>query len=557
MRSHYDIVVVGSGYGGGIAASRLSRAGKRVCVLERGREIRPGEYPNSKVGFFKELQMDLAGKHLGSSTALFDLRFNKDINIAIGCGLGGTSLINAGIALRPDARILEDPAWPAEIREGGISERHFRLAEEMLKPATYPRNLRAAAKTEALKRSAQHLGEKFQVAPLLVNFEELPGGVNHVGVDQRPCVHCGDCITGCNYHAKNTVLMNYLPDACSHGAEIFCQVSVRSVEAADRGWVVRYQRTEDHGHGEEATISTDVVVLAAGTLGSTEILLRSASRDLPLSDALGHRFSGNGDMIGFSYNGDQAIRAVGLGRRKPAGPNRVGPCSTGIIDVRSGRDVAEGMILADGTVPGAVARLLPAAFAAGARLLGEDTYRGLGDQRARERFRELQSKLFGAYTGAVRNRLFFLVVSQDDSGGEMFLDRDHLRIRWPGVGRQAPIQRAHETIRRAVEPLRSTYIQNPVWNRLTDQDLITGHPLGGCVMANDASGGVVNHKGQVFRGASGTDVHQGLYVMDGAVVPRSLGVNPLLAISAVAERCCELLAQDHGWTVDYGLPRVS
>ena len=81
--------------------------------------------------------------------------------------------------------------------------------------------------------------------------------------------------------------------------------------------------------------------------------------------------------------------------------------------------------------------------------------------------------------------------------------------------------------------------------------MVTAHPLGGCVMADDASQGVVNHKSQVFSGPEGADVYENLYVCDGAVIPRSVGANPLLTISAIAERSCSLIAQDRGWEIDY------
>jgi cholesterol oxidase len=92
MKDHYNVVVIGSGYGDGIAASRLARAGRRVCVLERGKELRPGEYPRTEVELLSQVQMDAPIKRLGSRTALFDIRFNKQINALVGCGLGGTSL---------------------------------------------------------------------------------------------------------------------------------------------------------------------------------------------------------------------------------------------------------------------------------------------------------------------------------------------------------------------------------------------------------------------------------------------------------------------------------
>src|SRR5215468_7499904 len=114
MLSHYSVVVVGSGYGGAITAARLARAGRDVCVLERGRELHPGEYPNSALTGLRETQIHTAVKHLGSATAMFDFRVGHDIAVLVGCGLGGTSLINANVALEPSDWIFSDNHWPAE-----------------------------------------------------------------------------------------------------------------------------------------------------------------------------------------------------------------------------------------------------------------------------------------------------------------------------------------------------------------------------------------------------------------------------------------------------------
>jgi cholesterol oxidase len=111
---------------------------------------------------------------------------------------------------------------------------------------------------------------------------------------------------------------------------------------------------------------------------------------------------------------------------------------------------------------------------------------------------------------------------------------------------------ASQLMQRVTSALGGEYIPNPIWNDLTEHNLATAHPLGGCVMADNPDRGVVNHKGQVFTGDPGGGIHEGLYVMDGSVVPTALGVNPLLTISALAERSCYLLAQDYGWAIDYG-----
>ncbi|MGH2394680.1 MAG: NAD(P)-binding protein, partial [Candidatus Limnocylindria bacterium] len=100
LQHHYEVVVIGSGYGGAIAASRLARAGRQVCLLERGKELHPGEYPDTGPEVLEEMQIDFPDHHVGSRTALYDMRVNDDLNIFLGCGLGGTSLVNANVCLR-------------------------------------------------------------------------------------------------------------------------------------------------------------------------------------------------------------------------------------------------------------------------------------------------------------------------------------------------------------------------------------------------------------------------------------------------------------------------
>lgn len=178
------------------------------------------------------------------------------------------------------------------------------------------------------------------------------------------------------------------------------------------------------------------------------------------------------------------------------------------------------MVIEEGSIPGALGGFLPAALAAITPWAGQDMAHTPA-QWVDERTREVESLLCGPYHGAVENTQTYLVMTHDGSAGHMTLENDRLRIHWPGVG------------------------DEPIFQR------VSVHPIGGCVMAEDAANGVVNHKGQVFSLASGTAVYENLYVSDGSVIPRSLGVNPLFTISAVAERCCALMAQDRGWTIDY------
>ena len=111
-----------------------------MCVLERGREYLPGEYPNSPPEVSREVQMHLPEGDTGSRTGLYDFHVHKDINVLVGCGLGGTSLINAGITIMPDERVFSDPRWPAALRNDRTTRLAdgFQRAAEILNPVTYP-----------------------------------------------------------------------------------------------------------------------------------------------------------------------------------------------------------------------------------------------------------------------------------------------------------------------------------------------------------------------------------------------------------------------------------
>ena len=562
IKSHYTAIVIGSGYGGGIAASRLARAGQSVCVLERGKEYLPGDFPDTLRKAREETQIDLPKHHMGLATALFDFRVNDDIHVLVGCGLGGTSLINANVVIKADPRVFEDPAWPNELVgdiDKGLAQ-GYELAREMLSPQPYPDSppYPKLKKLDAMEKSARAMGEKFYRPDIAVTFKEYKDGVNHVGVPQTPCINCGDCFSGCNHTSKNTVHMNYLPDAWNHGAEIFTEASVQYISKKGNRWWVHYTLVGKENESFTApaiAVSAEIVILAAGSLGSTEILLRSRERGLNLSNKLGENFSGNGDVLGFGYNTDQKINGVGLGHRVPDDKAPVGPTITGIIDTRASADnYKDGMCIEEGAVPGMVSSLLPWKLFLLASFFGKDTDRGLIDF-IRESARKLVSIIKGPYFGAVANTQTYLVMTHDGSDGIMELNYDKLRIKWPDVGRLPIFKQVKKRLTQATKALGGTFIPNPIWSKLFGHNLITVHPLGGCPLADDASSGVVNHEGQVFDTSNGNDtLHEGLYVMDGAVIPTSIGTNPLLTISAIAERNIARLAKKRGWTIDYKLP---
>ena len=116
MLDHYSVVVVGSGYGGAITAARIARTGQSVCVLERGKELHPGEYPNSALSALREIQVHTPEGDYGHAAGLFDFHVSPDVTVVSGCGLGGTSLINGNVALEPGDPVFSDDRWPRALR---------------------------------------------------------------------------------------------------------------------------------------------------------------------------------------------------------------------------------------------------------------------------------------------------------------------------------------------------------------------------------------------------------------------------------------------------------
>ena len=194
IRPSYDVVVIGSGYGGGVSASRSARAGKSVCVLELGRERWPGEYPVAGLEALKELHIsgnrgkateEVKDTDLGDPTAMYHLILGEGQNAFVANGLGGTSLLNANIFLEADKRTMAiDSAWPEELQRDGALKEYYDRARSMLQPVPYPDDAPELKKLSLLQKQAEVLGkaDKFYRPPQTTFFED---GVNSSGVEVR------------------------------------------------------------------------------------------------------------------------------------------------------------------------------------------------------------------------------------------------------------------------------------------------------------------------------------------------------------------------------------
>ena len=575
MVDHYTVVVVGSGYGAGVAASRLARAGQRVCLLERGREIRPGSYPNQLADAREQFQISTSRGRIGPADAMFELHVNDDMFALVGCGLGGTSLINANVALEIDQRLLQMEHWPTVFQaQPNLLEPYYERARKMLDPSPYPEGRRhypPLAKVAALEKAAKAMGKekRFSRPPITVNFENK---TNPFGVPQPKCTNCGDCCSGCNVGAKNTTLMNYLPDAVNHGAEIYTGVHVDWLERDGDTWRVHYAEIDN---GKPGSVSADYVVLGAGSLGSTGILLRSREKGLSLSERLGESFSGNGDVLAFGYDAywkinkgeDKSITAdplhgVGIGTNDVPRSDYPGPCIAGIIDLRDNADLMMGLVIEEGVPPGAAATALPPALFFADALAGSFTRFGLDEVKPRltdakslgDAFQKDPGSIGAwAYKGPVARTESFLVMSVDGAKGKLVLQGDRVAIDWPGAGHDPAIVNANDQVSAACDGIVAQFFPNPIWTPPLGSKVITVHPVGGCGMGDNSAIGVIDQRCRVYVGTPGSDVHHGLYVCDGAAMPGPVGVNPLLTITAVAERAMELLAEDAGWTIDFSM----
>ncbi|WP_156296660.1 FAD-dependent oxidoreductase [Mycobacterium paragordonae] len=544
LRSEYDVVILGSGYGGAITAARLgvanARAGGklRIAVFERGSEHPTGTFPETEKAAAAELRSPL------NPLGLIELERFKTIDVIHANGLGGTSLINFNVAIVPDREVFL-ASWPKEFqrlvereREGvGGLEEYYGRARRMLGAVPYAENV-PLRRVDAFTQIAKNAGAQLQLLNLTVSTEDR---VTKYGVQRRRCPNHGGDGTGDNTGSKNTLMTNYLPMAAHFGVELFAGIEAQHVEPTDDGrWRVVTRRT-DGKNSKDITVIARQVVVSAGTIGSNGIMLRSGKAGLQLSTRLGKNFSGNGDNFGIAYNTDMQTDTQTWATTD--GPPRsllaCGPSITAAMRFGADQsDLRKRFTVQDLSLP----RALIDSFRFGLMGLAATSYR---DYRKAKLDRWRRDITFNT-DGAMNHSLGFLIMVHDNSDGELVLRKNGtVRIDWPGAPTELVYKDVDAVMRPAVEAIGGTYIKNPRWDkRFLGKHLITAHPMGGCTTADNVDAGVVDHAGRVFRPDGGT--YDGLYVCDASVIPRAIGVNPFLTISMFAERTAELMREELG-----------
>jgi cholesterol oxidase len=515
----YDAIVVGSGFGGGIAACRLAEAGLGVLVLERGRRFAAEDFPDDP-----EQAPGALWHPCLNPDGMFDLRLMRDLSVLTAAGVGGGSLVYANVQLRAPAEVFMRD-WPRAISRDELDP-YYDRTEEALLPMTVPAE-EELPKMHAFAVAGGAIGKQARRLPLAVNFE---GERRHPfsGAPQQRCQNLGRCDIGCPIHAKNTVDITYVRRAEERGAEVRPHAEVTGLDPPETNgglWSVRFRDLQRKR--QEGTESAPVLVLAAGTLGSSRLLLKSRRRMPRLSPALGSRFSGNGDALGAAF--DPPAGVVGEPRTD------FGPSMTSALDF-----TADGFLVADGGLPSTFGGLLEIVRMVDSiqgwgrlRLHGKRMARvlGLTDQRVTPR------DLGSGRTRPIADSLVFLMIGRDAADGQMRLTPLFKRfdIRWSrraSEGLFTSMRKVTEDLARGIgaEP----FFALDTWPL---SGYITVHPLGGCPMADDPGLGVVDDAGKVHN-------YDGLYVLDGSIVPSALGVNPSKTIAALAERGVERMIAD-------------
>ena len=508
----FDVVVIGSGFGGSVAALRLTEKGYKVCVLEAGRRFSDKDFPKTSWRLRRFLFLPRLGLK-----GIQRIHVLPDVLVLAGAGVGGGSLVYANTLYKPPASYFEDKQWNQITNWDAELSPWYDQASRMLGVAQNPY---FSPSDQAMKQVADQMGvgHTFKLAPLGVYFGDGVGIKSKdpffggVGPDRSGCLQCGACMTGCRHNAKNTLPKNYLGLAEKAGAKVFPEHTVTRVEQLlDGSWSITARKSGAWFGGKRKFTSTQVVV-AAGTYNTQKLLHKMKSTGvLPkISDQLGKLSRTNSEAL------------------------------TGSIMPKGGTDFSKGSAITSSFFPDDHTHVEPVRYGKGSNFMGLLQTVMTDSANIRDRRKQwlrqvitkpsLVLKILDVRQWSERT-VVALIMQNVDSAISVTGKRGLFGFRL--------------TSKNDSKTPNATYIPaaNEVARRIAENnggiagghigDLInapfTAHFVGGCVIGESINTGVIDPYHRVYN-------YPTMHIVDGASVTANLGVNPSLTITAQAER---------------------
>jgi cholesterol oxidase len=509
-RFDYDVVVVGSGFGGSVAALRLTEKGYRVAVVEAGRRFADDEFARTSWDLRKYLWAPALG-----CFGIQRIHLLKDVMILAGSGVGGGSLVYANTLYRPLKPFYTDRQWAHITDWEAELAPHYDQASRMFGVVQNPTITPA---DEVMQKVAADMGvaDSFHPTPVGVFFGkpgvEVPdpffGGA---GPARTGCTECGSCMTGCRVGAKNTLVKNYLYLAEQNGAKVLPLSTVTAVRPLSRGFAVDLRRT---GGKARVTLTAGQVVLAAGTWGTQRLLHAMKDRGVlsRLSPRLGELTRTNSEAI------------IGAGRPT----------------VDPERDFSRGVAITSSIHPDATTHIEPVRYGKGSNAMGllqtiatdgaASMPRWLQALRFMVRHPVQSGRLLRTHRWSERTVILLVMQSLDNSittyTRKGLFGRRYTSKQGHGEPNPAFIPAGYEANQLAAKHIEG--LAGGTWGEVFNIPL-TAHFIGGCAIGSSAEEGVLDPYHRVYG-------YPGLSVVDGSAISANLGVNPSLTITAQAER---------------------